>query len=215
MIQTLATDGSAKVVADASALAPAFQRPLNAMRQELQKPIDQFARMEQRFNELADAWTSVGKNIESLTAPRTLEQVDNGQAQVNLTSFLARADQRVTEMKQLLTTVRAAMDQMKTTAAKLDTTATAVTGVTENAGQHFKQLMKRYIATADDLSALIFDTRKLVQNASEGQGSLGKLINDPSLYEDLDDSAQRIGKAMDEIRLMIDKWNTEGVPLQF
>lgn len=222
MNDTLPIDGSARVAADKSALSPPFQRPLDAMREQFKKPVEQFARMEKRFNDLSDTWTAVGRNIQDLTAGRTADQVDRGEAAANLNSVLDRADKRVAEMKQLLESARQGIARLEQSADKLDTTvdnvgqaATNIAGSTRQAGQDFEKLTRRYIATADDLSALIADTRKLVTSATDGAGSLGKLISDPALYDNLDDSAQRIGKAMDEIRLMIQKWNAEGVPIQF
>ncbi len=218
----LPTDGSARIVGTVPTVMGNMRRPLESLRKELSKPIEQFARMEQRFNELADTWTQVGQNITALTAARTLDQVDRGEAPANLVTVLARADQRIAEMKQVLEIARNWLDSMEQTAQRFNKAAEGISKTAEgidktaaDAREQFRALAQRYVALADDLSAMISDTRRIVQKASDGDGTMGKLLNDPALYENLNDSAQRIGQAMDEIKLMIQKWNAEGVPLQF
>ena len=68
---------------------------------------------------------------------------------------------------------------------------------------------------ADDLSKSIEQANKLLAAANSGKGTVGKLVYDPALYENLDDSAKRLQLMIDEARLLIEKWKKEGLPIQF
>ena len=57
--------------------------------------------------------------------------------------------------------------------------------------------------------------QKLAAKASDGKGAMGKLLNDPALYDNLNDTAERIGQTADELKLLIEKWKAEGLPVQF
>jgi hypothetical protein len=57
--------------------------------------------------------------------------------------------------------------------------------------------------------------QKLADKARKGDGTVGKLLNDPALYQNFNDAAERIQKAVDEMKLLIEKWKAEGVPVQF
>ena len=69
------------------------------------------------------------------------------------------------------------------------------------------------IKTDDDASATMAAIDAVVAQAASDDSTLGLLLNDPSLYENLDDSAERLQLLMDEARLLIAKWKAEGIPL--
>ena len=41
---------------------------------------------------------------------------------------------------------------------------------------------------------------------SEGQGTLGRLVHDPKLYDALVLTAERLAKAVEEFRLLVEDW---------
>ncbi len=71
----------------------------------------------------------------------------------------------------------------------------------------------RMVALADDASQTMSAIDALVAQASAEDSTLGLLLNDPSLYENLDDTAERLQLLVDEARLLIAKWKAEGLPL--
>ena len=71
------------------------------------------------------------------------------------------------------------------------------------------------IQTVTDEMAV--DLKKLgviFQNASEGKGTMGRLLNDPRLYETLTDTSERLGKAVDEFKKLTAQWQEEGVKME-
>jgi ABC-type transporter Mla subunit MlaD len=153
---------------------------------------------------------------------RSVDEVQAGDVQPNLTTLIERSDQRMAEIRDLLDAMRQWLAAARTTTEKLGAAADGVSDTTQRVGQaadeakvQLEQLSRRYIAVADDLSGLLGETEQLVSAARDGEGSMARMINDPRLYENFNDSVERIGLVMDELRLMIQKWNAEGIPIQF
>jgi hypothetical protein len=68
---------------------------------------------------------------------------------------------------------------------------------------------------ADSLSATLEDVRRLTRLASEGQGTVAQMLNNPDLYNSMTDAAQRLERALTEAQLLIEKYKAEGVPIHF
>jgi len=94
--------------------------------------------------------------------------------------------------------------------------------LTENADRAIADLQKqlgelttKYGQVATDLSDTIAQAQKLLAKADSGDGTIAKLLNDPSLYENLNDAVQRAEQAMAEAKQLIEKLQAEGLPLKF
>ena len=75
------------------------------------------------------------------------------------------------------------------------------------------------IASLSTTAAAVDDTlaeiRGLVGRASEGEGTLGRFINDPALYEDLDDAAKRLADTLAAIEALVEAIKAEGIDVDF
>lgn len=169
------------------------------------------------FSILSKQWTQVGTNIADLTAPRSLDEVKAGEAQANINTMIARADERMAELKttiehinklvgdeQLKNDITAMVKQTTQTAAQWETTA-------EKTQKRADEVTKKLYAVADDMSATIRASKMLIDKAATGEGTVGKLLNDPKLYTNLNESVLRLNSALDELKLMIQKIKAEGV----
>jgi phospholipid/cholesterol/gamma-HCH transport system substrate-binding protein len=223
---TLPTDGTGAIAGKEMSLfgdlGEKLGESLDNIRNDIRQPLERFANMEQRFDALSRQWEQVGVNLNDMLERRSVAQVQAGEAQPNLTTLIERSDQRMAEIRQLLDAMHQWLAAAQTTTEKLGVaadgvsdTAERVGGTADEAKTQFEQLSRRYIAVADDLSGLLGQTEQLVRQARDGQGTMGRLITDPRLYENFNDSVERIGLVMDELQLMIQKWNAEGVPIQF
>ncbi len=52
-----------------------------------------------------------------------------------------------------------------------------------------------------------------IDEARNGNGTIGKLVKDPQLYNNLADAVQRVDQSMTELMLLLEKWKAEGIPL--
>jgi len=230
----LPRDGSAVIEAK---LASLTNQVTEQIKNALDGPTKDLNRLVNAFELLATEWASVGKNINDLTSPRSPADVDgsNGAKLANMTTVLARADQRLADMKQVLDGINSVVndpkmrDDLKLTLTNLKDASANIKDVStdaktlvaktgenvdefvESARGNLDQLTKRYVAVADDLSGAILSMRKTIDTAREGDGTMAKLLNDPSLYNNLNDSVKKLDSALVDMKLLIQKWEKEGI----
>lgn len=181
-----------------------------------------------KFNDLAAEWTEVGKNINQLTEQLNLDNVDEGKVNGNLATVLARADGAVRKMDKALDGVNAYLydeelkSKIKATAANAERVTGNLANWSDNVDEisdeitgSVRDLKQAYVKVADELAVFIDNGNKLVEAANQGNGTIGMLMKNPQLYQNLNDAAQRLNKAIDDVRLLVEKWKTEGLPIQF
>ena len=198
--QWLPTDGTAVVHGEALDVASQFARSLS---ETMAEPIRQIGQVTKRFEELSQQWIEVGMYISQLVAPRSTEQVDHGSTTGNLATVLARADQRLAELR---VTLEGMNQWVNDSQLRQDARTTAANA---------RNLTQRYFALADDLSNAVASIKQMIDDAHHGQGTIGKLIHVPDLYNNLNDTVERFGVMADELKLLIQKWKAEGLPIQF
>ena len=222
-VGVLPTDGSAvlqgqvpELVSElAGAMRSALAGSVDSIRSDLRPALARFDRIEQSLNDLSEQWTEVGKRVNNLIEDRAVEEVDEGTVDGNLATVLKRMDTRLAEAKELLANARQWIDQVADATGEVHSTVAKAGRAADKTTQSIEQLTLRYVALADDLSRTIGDMQKLATQASTGQGTMGKLLNDPAVYDNLDDTVKRIGQVANELKLLLEKWKAEGVPVQF
>ena len=56
--------------------------------------------------------------------------------------------------------------------------------------------------------------QSIANKIDKGDGTAGKLVNDPKLYEGLSDSAAELHLTIKDLRRLIQQWEQEGVPFK-
>ncbi len=207
----LPKDGSAQI---AGQPAVGIGELAGELRETLSGPLGEFERISDNFESLSQEWTLVASNINQLVEMRSTDDVDNGDAIGNLATVLARTDARLVEIKEAIDGINAYVndpelrDDVRTTAAN-------ARELTQRFNDSVEALRARYVAVADDLSSTVQAMQKLADQTLEGGGTFGKMVNDPELYENLNDASERLKAALDDVRLLVEKWKAEGLPVQF
>lgn len=197
-IDFLAKDGSAVVPGSLGALAGVF---------------GELTRVADNFEQLSAQWQAVGEKLNGLLDPQDLAAVEAGETPGNVTTVIARVDQRLAEFREVLAGIDALVNDPKLR-EDVTTTASNARQASESLASTMGNLEKRYVALADDVSGMVEQMSALLETANQPEGSLGKVLQDPALYNSLEDAAKRIGTAADELKLLIEKWKAEGVPLK-
>lgn len=226
----LPTDGSLVLRGVAPSAAEQFAREFKvAMEETLKGPMAELEKFRTDFHALAEQWTRVGQQLAELTEPGVSPaDVDAGRKVANLATVLARADQRLSEMRdtmeklnkwvgddRLRADVKEAATSVRRAADRFDQSAERISDFTRTTKASLDQLANRYVAVADDLSGAIASARAALDQVREGKGTVGQLLNNPKLYDNLNDTVQRVDRAMVELRLLIEKWKAEGLPVHF
>ena len=76
-------------------------------------------------------------------------------------------------------------------------------------------LVARISATAASVDDTLVEVRALTTRAAGGGGTLGRLLNDPALYEDLDDAARRLADTLETLEILIEAVKAQGVKVEF
>jgi len=98
--------------------------------------------------------------------------------------------------------------------ARVDTTLEEAQGTLKTANQSITRVEKNYVALTDDAAKVIAVIDKLVNKADSKDSTIGLLLSDPQLYQNLNDTAERLKILTNQARLLIEKWKAEGVPLR-
>ena len=67
----------------------------------------------------------------------------------------------------------------------------------------------------DALGATLEEVRRVAKLASEGQGTAGQLLNNPDLYNSLNDAAVRLNRTLTDLQVLIQQLRAEGFIIQF
>jgi phospholipid/cholesterol/gamma-HCH transport system substrate-binding protein len=165
------------------------------------------------IGELADRLKPVAENINRMMEARKLVDVDAKTATANFDSVMQRFD---ASLKAFTAVVGSPDNQQNFAAVLANSRKISETGVqtmenvcditaegkqvTRNAGE----LLRKLAAASDDLSSMLKHMDELVAAMNQKTGTVGLLLNDNRLYEELLLSARRLTKTLDDMREVLD-----------
>ncbi|MCH2160957.1 MAG: MlaD family protein [Phycisphaerales bacterium] len=71
------------------------------------------------------------------------------------------------------------------------------------------------VSTADAVDGTLASVRELLGKATEGPGTVSRLLGEDGLYEDLSESVQRLEATLASIQALVDAINAEGLNVEF
>ncbi|MBX3355133.1 MAG: MCE family protein [Phycisphaeraceae bacterium] len=77
------------------------------------------------------------------------------------------------------------------------------------------KLLASLTRASDQLSVSLREIDRLIVQAREGQGTVGRLMSNPDLYQNLNDAAQRLSAVLREAQLLLQKVKQEGLDIKF
>ncbi len=184
------------------------------LEERLDEGLRRFDELSVRIGRLADEYVAVGRKVNDLLAERRVADVDAGRAAPNLRTMIARADADLAELRKTIDHLNAIVGDPQ---FREDVAATVHNArqLTDEARASLDRLTTRYVAVADELTKTLQRMNGLLVAVREGEGTMGKMVNDPALYNSLQDAADRLNDALKEFQLLIRKWKAEGVPVRF
>jgi phospholipid/cholesterol/gamma-HCH transport system substrate-binding protein len=70
------------------------------------------------------------------------------------------------------------------------------------------------VKTSEELGETLIEVRRVLDKINSGQGTVGKLINDDQLYENLLDSSEELKASLEKMKKLIDKTSKKGIRLR-
>lgn len=180
-----------------------------------------------RFNALSQTYEEVGKNLNELLGPQDETALAEGEAP-NLRTAVAKLYEVLDTAEQALALARDWLgdEQMRADAKAavenagtlIDKASDTLDRFTQLAGElegDADELVKRLLPVADELAVTLEEIRRLTKLATEGEGTVALLLNNPDLYNSLEDAATRLDEALREVQLFIQKVKAEGLPINY
>lgn len=77
------------------------------------------------------------------------------------------------------------------------------------------ELRARFSSTGDQIDAVLENLGQALAKVNSGEGTVGRLMNDPSLYEDLSESAERLSQTLRDLQTLVRRIREEGIEVKF
>ncbi len=205
---------------DGSVIMPAVHVGSGAIPKELADAIKGLSKLAENLNELIAP--PAPKDGEGATAPSTastglrgtmakLDKALEGLAivlgdqenQANLKTSLANMSEATAAATQAMNSLADFAEKASKTAATAEETA-----------DDFSQLARKLMKDAEGISMLMSTINRMATKVEAGEGTAGKLLNDPELYNSMLNATDQLAALMVELRQLIEKWRAEGVDLK-
>ena len=76
------------------------------------------------------------------------------------------------------------------------------------------ELTRKLVTDAGELGLLITAFRKTAEKMSEGKGTIGQMLNDPKLYNNLLTITEQLEQLTKDFRRLAEKWDKKGVGIK-
>jgi len=149
---------------------------------------------------------------------RTLQSVDDILGDKENQSNIKRT---LADLRELTSSAKLAVDDIKAftkgaTVAVQDAQESlkVFNKTTTQAGQDFRDLAQKLIKDAEDVSTVLTTLNGAFSKMEKGDGTAGKLLNDPKLYNNLVDVTNQMSSLMQEFRQLVQQWKESGMAVK-
>lgn len=170
---------------------------------------------------LARTYRELGERLNTLVNVGADETAGLGLTLARINDTLARAEEAFAaatawlDDEQLRTDAGDAIFKANLFIDRATEAAVAAGRLAATLDEESPMLAERLATTAESVDATLAEVRRLSRLAGEGEGTLGRLLNDPALYEDLDDAARRLDVTLETMRTLIEAIKAEGLKIEF
>ncbi len=98
--------------------------------------------------------------------------------------------------------------------ADFDKLTTDATLTINKTGMRIDEVSKSLAGRLDQTAQILEKFQVIATRIEKGDGTAGKLINDPKLYEALVSSSQELNLTIKDLRRLVEQWEQEGVTLK-
>jgi len=192
---------------------------INRLTSMVEKPLERLTATADNIDKLAATYTTFGERLNEMIEPRTVAEVDGGK-EPNLRTTIARADQALAGASKwlgddaLLAQSRTLIERANQVLTDVSALAGNLEQKTTKAGAQIDAVAAQALVTLRNTETAAGELAQALETVNKGGGTLGKLVNNPDLYNSLNDAAKRLDRALSEFQLLVEKYKTEGLPLK-
>ncbi|MBM4099731.1 MAG: MCE family protein [Planctomycetes bacterium] len=110
--------------------------------------------------------------------------------------------------------VRAAAAKAGTLFDEATDTVQIVGNLAQSVGEDARRLSERLVRAADSLASAMAQVDGIVARVAQGEGTAGKFVADPALYDGLADSVRRLREALDQANALLMQVREKGLQIR-
>lgn len=177
------------------------------------------------FREFAKTYTVLGRNLNDLVQPVA---PGSPEAEGSVRTTVERMNQTLSDVRDAVrlarewlsdeaikADVRLAMKNANELLLRATDAVNTINGFAMNLDADRSEVVARLLPVFDEARGAMTDVRRLLNAATNGEGTVGLLLKDPALYKDLSDSARHLSAALEAIQAVAEKLKAEGIILKF
>lgn len=174
--------------------------------------------------ELANGLKPVAADLHALLKPTTTQQVDSttqpDRPLANLSTAVQRLDQTLKGFNQIVAdknnqdNIRVTLENFRRVSQDTTALAKELRALTDRTDQRLERVSRALLTNTDKLSYLLDSLKSASDKLSTGEGSAGRFLTDPELYEALTFSAKRLGLAINDLHELLQQWREKGLKVQ-
>ncbi len=204
----LPSDGTAVIRAPIrSRLAEDLVEALDSRMDRLLDAMEEFRDLASNLNDLLGPADQPGEARNIRTAVETLNNVlDDVHDALALAQAWLGDEQLRTDARTAVTNANTLIEQATVTMEEFAQLASRIQTDSESVSKHLAPML-------DELATTLEEVHGLVAAATQGDGTIAQLLNNPDLYESMNDAAIRLERALREVQLLAEKLKTEGIAI--
>jgi len=106
------------------------------------------------------------------------------------------------------------IQQASQTLTTLDSGAANISDAAGRIGSRVDELAGKLITDADQLGHLLGQLNRAAVRLDATDGTAGRLLNDPALYNNLIETTDALNRTLAELQAMLAQWRAEGVKMK-
>jgi phospholipid/cholesterol/gamma-HCH transport system substrate-binding protein len=118
------------------------------------------------------------------------------------------------DLKQIIKNLATTTEKLNTLADSLQTASSTATVTIKGAGRDIDNMSKQVGDRLTQIAAVLTSVQSIMEKINNGQGTAGQLVNDPKLYQSLNDTARELDKTVADLQRLLEQWEQEGVDLK-
>ncbi|MFP3938586.1 MAG: hypothetical protein ACLFVW_09630, partial [Phycisphaerae bacterium] len=199
---------------------------------ELGPALDGLAKLTENLNELIAPEPATADGEEPTTAPpasagvkgtieklnRTLDALyavlGDVENQRNIHDSLGNIRRAAEAATEAMNSMEAFAVEARQAAAGATETIEEVRETTRAARQRMEDVSGKLIESAERISTLMSTVNRTASKIESGDGTAGRLVNDPELYNNLLDATREMSGLMKEFRTLVETWKETGVQIK-
>ncbi len=194
------------------------------LKEDLQAALRDFAEMKEVSQSALREFASLAKNLNELLggtehppSPRTRPAAAQP---TRIRATLSRLDEALEAIASVLgdaenqVNIKTSLKNLTDATGKTARAMDSFNRLTTDTNKTIKEVARNLITTTERISAAMATINETAEKLESGQGTAGKLLNDPKLYNNLVDMTQQMERLLKELRQAVKTWKAHGVPIK-